>query len=202
MIRRNPPRLGASAVEIQRETSSMKDQVPRLGSAAPNVGDLTTRYEDLISSGFQAYADAKIDPQDIQARTGHLHAGRRGGRRRSSLGDALRLSTARSRGSRTIAPPARRLRNCLLAIAPASTTARPWCRREKLKDAAAAACRASATRCWRRQLGARSLCAGRQCYMHTSASPRDARQDAVKNHYNGARNPKAHLRRRSPRTRC
>ena len=47
----------------------MKDQVAVIGVGCTKFGDLyDLGYEDLIcEAAFQAYADAKIDPQDIQA---------------------------------------------------------------------------------------------------------------------------------------
>ena len=72
----------------------MKDQVAVVGVGCTKFGDMFEHgYEDLIcEAAFAAYADAKIDPREIQAAyLGTYLPGPGGGKSAVSLADALRL---------------------------------------------------------------------------------------------------------------
>src|ERR1043166_8116560 len=72
----------------------MRDQVAVIGVGCTKFGDLfETSYEDLIcDAAFEAYADAGIDPQDIEAAyLGTYLPGPSGGKAAVSLADALKL---------------------------------------------------------------------------------------------------------------
>src|SRR5512140_1288782 len=73
----------------------MKDQVAVIGVSCTKFGDLfETSYEELIcEAAFEAYADAGIDPRDIQAAyLGTYLPGPSVGNAAVSFGGALRLS--------------------------------------------------------------------------------------------------------------
>src|SRR5690349_22569274 len=72
----------------------MKDQVAVVGVGCTKFGDRFERsYEDLIcDAAFDAYADAGIEPSEIQAAyLGTYLPGPGGGKAAVSLADALRL---------------------------------------------------------------------------------------------------------------
>src|SRR5574337_606497 len=72
----------------------MRDQVAVIGVGCTKFGDrFETSYEELIcEAAFEAYADAGIDPREIEAAyLGTYMPGPSGGKSAVSLGDALRL---------------------------------------------------------------------------------------------------------------
>src|SRR5207244_4861658 len=72
----------------------MKDQVAVIGVGCTKFGDRFERsYEELITdAAFDAYADAGIEPAEIDAAyLGTYLPGAGGGKAAVSLGDALRL---------------------------------------------------------------------------------------------------------------
>jgi len=178
----------------------MKDQVAVIGVGCTKFGDLfETSYEELIcEAAFEAYADANIDPQEIQAAyLGTYLPGPSGGKAAVSLGDALRLyDRPITRVENYCATGTDAFRNACLAIASGTYDIVLVLGAEKLKDRGGRGLP---------RLGHPLLAKGNSApglfalaanrYMHTFGVGRDTlAKVAVKNHYNGARNPKAHLR--------
>ena len=168
---------------FRRSEGHMKDQVAVIGVGCTNFGDLFEHgYEDLIcEAAFQAYADAKIDPQDIQAAYLGTYmpgrVGRQGGgvaRRRAAPlrpPDHARRELLRHRH--------RRLSQRLPGDRLGRLRHRAGARRREAEGPRRprpAALRSPAAR--QGQLGARPLCAGGQpLHAHVRRRPRDARQD-------------------------
>src|SRR5215813_3222400 len=128
----------------------MKDQVAVIGVGCTNFGDLfELGYEDLIcEAAFQAYADANIDPKDIQAAYPGTY----------NIVLVLGAEKLKDRGGRGLP----RFGHPLLAKGNSAP-------------------------------GLFALAANR--YMHTYGVGRETlAKIAVKNHRNGAKNDKAHLR--------
>ena len=178
----------------------MKDQIAVIGAGCTKFGDLfETSYEELIcEAAFEAYADAGIDPQAIQAAyLGTYLPGPSGGKAAVSLGDALRLyDRPITRVENYCATGTDAFRNGCLAIASGTYDIVLVLGAEKLKDRGGRGLP---------RLGHPLLAKGNSApglfalaanrYMHTFGIGRDVlAKVAVKNHYNGARNSKAHLR--------
>ncbi|MFI5396302.1 MAG: acetyl-CoA acetyltransferase [Candidatus Binatia bacterium] len=178
----------------------MKDQVAVVGVGCTKFGDLfETSYDELIcEAAFDAYADAGITSEDIQAAyLGTYLPGPSGGKAAVSLGDALRLyDRPITRVENYCATGTDAFRNGCLAIASGAYDIVLVLGAEKLKDRAGRGLP---------RLGHPLLAKGNSApglfalaanrYMHTFGIGREMlAKVAVKNHYNGARNPKAHLR--------
>lgn len=178
----------------------MKDQVAVIGVGCTKFGELfDVSYEELIcAAAFDAYADAGIDPSEIQAAyLGTYLPGPAGGKAAVSLGDALRLyDRPITRVENYCATGTDAFRNGCLAIASGTYDVVLVLGAEKLRDRGGRGLP---------RLGHPLLAKGNSApglfalaanrYMHTYGVERDVlAKVAVKNHYNGARNPKAHLR--------
>ena len=178
----------------------MKDQVAVIGVGCTKFGDrFETSYEELIcEAAFEAYDDAGIDPQEIQAAyLGTYLPGPSGGKAAVSLGDALRLyDRPITRVENYCATGTDAFRNACLAIASGVYDIVLVLGAEKLKDRGGRGLP---------RLGHPLLAKGNSApglfalaanrYMHTFGMGREIlAKVAVKNHYNGARNVKAHLR--------
>ena len=179
----------------------MKDQVAVIGVGCTKFGDLYEHgYEDLICEAAFAGVRRREDRSGRRSRprtSARTCPGRRAARRRCRSATRCASTTARSRASRTTAPPA-----------PTRSATPAWRSRpgvhdvvlvlgaEKLKDRGGR----GLPRFGHPLLangnsapGLFALAANR--YMHTFGVGRETlAKVAVKNHYNGARNPKAHLR--------
>ncbi len=178
----------------------MRDTVAVIGVGCTKFGDLFEQsYEDLIcDAAFAAYADANIDPAEIQAAyLGTYLPGPAGGKAAVSLADALRLyDRPITRVENYCATGTDAFRNACLAIASGTYDIVLVLGAEKLKDRPGRGLP---------RLGHPLLAKGNSApglfalaanrYMHSFGVGRDVlAKVAVKNHYNGARNPKAHLR--------
>ena len=178
----------------------MKDQVAVIGVGCTKFGDLFEHgYEDLIcEAAFGAYADAKIDPADIQAAyLGTYMPGAAGGKAAVSLGDALRLyDRPITRVENYCATGTDAFRNACLAIASGAYDVVLVLGAEKLKDRGGRGLPRFGHPLLAKGNSAPGLFAlAANRYMHTYGVGRETlAKIAVKNHYNGARNPKAHLR--------
>jgi acetyl-CoA C-acetyltransferase len=177
----------------------MKREVAVVGVGCTKFGDLfEIGYEDLIcQAAFDAYRDAAIDPRDIHAAyLGTYLPGPAGGKAAVSLGDALRLyDRPITRVENYCATGTDAFRNACLAIASGTYDIALVLGAEKLKDRAGR----GLPRIGHPYLGKGNTAPGlfalaANRYMHTFGLGRDTlAKVAVKNHYNGARNPKAHL---------
>ena len=178
----------------------MKDQVAVIGVGCTKFGDLFEHgYEDLIcEAAFEAYADAKIDPAEIQAAyLGTYMPGAAGGKAAVSLGDALRLyDRPITRVENYCATGTDAFRNACLAIASGTYDIVLVLGAEKLKDRGGRGLPRFGHPLLAKGNSAPGLFAlAANRYMHTFGVGRETlAKVAVKNHYNGARNPKAHLR--------
>ena len=184
----------------------MKDQVAVVGVGCTKFGDMFEHgYEDLIcEAAFAAYADARIDPRDIQAAyLGTYLPGAAGGKAAVSLGDALRLyDRPITRVENYCATGTDAFRNACLAIASGVYDIVLVLGAEKLKDRGGRGLPASPSAARQGQFRSRALRARANRYMHTFKWGARLAKVAVKNHYNGARNPKATCAWKSPRNRC
>jgi len=178
----------------------MKDQVAVIGVGCTNFGDLfELGYEDLIcEAAFAAYADARIDPKEIQAAyLGTYMPGPSGGKAAVSLGDALRLyDRPITRVENYCATGTDAFRNACLAVASGTYDIVLVLGAEKLKDRGGRGLPRFGHPLLAKGNSAPGLFAlAANRYMHTFGVGRETlAKVAVKNHYNGARNPKAHLR--------
>jgi len=178
----------------------MKDKVAVVGVGCTKFGDLfDLGYEDLIcAAAFQAYEDARMDPGEIQAAyLGTYLPGPSGGKAAVSLADALRLyDRPITRVENYCATGTDAFRNACMAIASGTHEIVLVVGAEKLKDRGGRGLP---------RLGHPLLAKGNTApglfalaanrYMHTFGIGRETlAKVAVKNHHNGARNPKAHLR--------
>src|SRR5512139_729205 len=178
----------------------MKDRVAVIGVGCTKFGDrFESSYEELIcEAAFEAYADAGIDPAAIEAAyLGTYLPGPTGGKAAVSLGDALRLyDRPITRVENYCATGTDAFRNGCLAIASGQYDVVLVLGAEKLKDRGGRGLP---------RLGHPLLAKGNSApglfalaanrYMHTYGVGREVlAKVAVKNHYNGARNPRAHLR--------
>ncbi|MBI4516789.1 MAG: acetyl-CoA acetyltransferase [Deltaproteobacteria bacterium] len=177
----------------------MKDQVAVIGVGCTKFGDLFEKsYEDLIcDAAFDAYADAGIDQGAIDAAyLGTYLPGPNGGKAAVSLADALRLyDRPITRVENYCATGTDAFRNGCLAIAAGVAEVVLVLGAEKLKDRGGRGLP---------RLGHPLLAKGNSApglfalaanrYMHTFGIGRETlAKVAVKNHFNGAHNPKAHL---------
>jgi len=177
----------------------MKDQVAIIGVGCTKFGDRFDKsYEQLIcDAAFEAYADAGLDNAQIDAAyLGTYLPGSGGGKAAVSLGDALRLyDRPITRVENYCATGTDAVRNACLAIASGVHDVVLVLGAEKLKDRPGR----GLPRIGHPLLakgntapGLFALAANR--YMHTFGIGRETlAKVAVKNHYNGARNPLAHL---------
>src|SRR5215470_3347057 len=178
----------------------MKDQVAVIGVGCTNFGDLfELGYEDLIcEAAFQAYADARIDPADIQAAyLGTYMPGASGGKAAVSLGDALRLyDRPITRVENYCATGTDAFRNACLAVASRTYDIVLVLGAEKLKDRGGRGLPRFGHPLLAKGNSAPGLFAlAANRYMHTFGVGRETlAKVAVKNHRNGAKNDKAHLR--------
>ncbi len=178
----------------------MRDAVAVIGVGCTQFGDLFERsYEDLIcEAAFEAYADAGIDPREIQAAyLGTYLPGPGGGKSAASLADALRLyDRPITRVENYCATGTDAFRNACLAIASGTYDIVLVLGAEKLKDRPGRGLPRFGHPLLAKGNSAPGLFAlAANRYMHTFGVGRDTlAKVAVKNHYNGARNPRAHLR--------
>ena len=178
----------------------MKDQVAVIGVGCTKFGDrFETSYEELIcEAAFDAYADAGIDPAEIQAAyLGTYLPGPSGGKAAVSLGDALRLyDRPITRVENYCATGTDAFRNGCLAILSGVYDTVLVLGAEKLKDRGGRGLPRMGHPLLAKGNSAPGLFAlAANRYMHTFGMGREMlAKVAVKNHYNGARNPKAHLR--------
>jgi acetyl-CoA C-acetyltransferase len=178
----------------------MRNEVAVIGVGCTKFGELFEQsYEDLIcEAAFEAYTDAGIDPREIEAAyLGTYLPGPNGGKAAVSLGDALRLyDRPITRVENYCATGTDAFRNGCLAIASGTYDIVLVLGAEKLRDRGGRGLP---------RLGHPLLAKGNSApglfalaanrYMHTFGMGRDIlAKVAVKNHYNGARNEKAHLR--------
>lgn len=178
----------------------MKDRIAVIGVGCTRFGDLfDLGYEDLIcEAAFQAYDDAGIDPSDIEAAyLGTYMPGASGGKASVSLGDALRLyDRPITRVENYCATGTDAFRNACMAIASGAHDIVLVLGAEKLKDRGGRGLPRFGHPLLAKGNSAPGLFAlAANRYMHTYGVGRETlAKVAVKNHYNGARNPKAHLR--------
>jgi acetyl-CoA C-acetyltransferase len=177
----------------------MKDQVAIIGVGCTKFGERFDKsYEQLIcDAAFEAYADAGIEPAQIDAAyLGTYLPGSGGGKAAVSLGDALRFyDRPITRVENYCATGTDAVRNACLAIGSGTYDIVLVLGAEKLKDRPGR----GLPRIGHPLLakgntapGLFALAANR--YMHTFGVGRETlAKVAVKNHYNGARNPLAHL---------
>ncbi|TMA93384.1 MAG: hypothetical protein E6J70_17970, partial [Deltaproteobacteria bacterium] len=178
----------------------MKDQVAVIGVGCTKFGDRFERsYEELITdAAFDAYADAGIEPSEIDAAyLGTYLPGAGGGKAAVSLGDALRLyERPITRVENYCATGTDAFRNGCLAIAAGVADVVLVLGAEKLKDRGGRGIPRLGHPLLARgntAPGLFALAANR--YMHTFGLGRETlARVAVKNHHNGALNDKAHLR--------
>jgi acetyl-CoA C-acetyltransferase len=177
----------------------MKDQIAVIGVGCTKFGDRFEKsYEQLIcDAAFEAYEDAGIDPAEIEAAyLGTYLPGSGGGKSAVSLGDALRLyDRPITRVENYCATGTDAIRNACLAIASGTYTMVLVVGAEKLKDRPGRGLPRVGHPLLARgntAPGLFALAANR--YMHMFGLGRETlAKVAVKNHYNGARNPRAHL---------
>ncbi|MCW5890936.1 MAG: acetyl-CoA acetyltransferase [bacterium] len=178
----------------------MKDQVAVVGIGCTKFGERYERtYEELIcDAAFAAYDDAGIDPDEIQAAyLGTYMPGPGGGKSATSLGDALRLyGRPITRVENYCATGTDAFRNACLAIASGVYDVVLVLGAEKLKDRGGRGLPRFGHPLLARgntAPGLFALAANR--YMHTFGMGKETlAKVAVKNHANGAKNEKAHLR--------
>src|SRR5262249_37462902 len=179
---------------------AMKDRVAVIGIGCTKVGDRFERsYEELIcAAAVDAYADAGIDPSEIEAAyLGTYLPGPGGGKAAVSLADALRLyDRPITRVENYCATGTDAFRNGCLAVAAGTYDLVLVLGAEKLKDRGGRGIPRLGHPLLARgntAPGLFALAANR--YIHTFGLRRETlAKVAVKNHRNGARNPKAHLR--------
>jgi len=177
----------------------MKNRVAVIGTGCTKFGDLFEKsYEDLIcDAAFEAYRDAGIEPDRIDAAyLGTYLPGPAGGKAAVSLGDALRLyDRPITRVENYCATGTDAFRNACMAIASGTHDVVLVLGAEKLKDRGGRGLP---------RLGHPLLAKGNSApglfalaanrYMHTYGVGREVlAKVAVKNHWNGKRNPRAHL---------
>src|SRR3989454_507150 len=178
----------------------MKDQVAVIGVGCTKFGDRYERtFEELIcDAAFDAYADAGIEPAEIEAAyLGTYLPGAGGGKAAVSLADALRLyDRPITRVENYCATGTDAFRNGCLAVAAGLYDVVLVLGAEKLKDRGGRGLPRLGHPLLARgntAPGLFALAANR--YMHTFGLQRETlAKVAVKNHRNGAKNEKAHLR--------
>src|SRR5215471_5935377 len=178
----------------------MKDRVAVIGVGCTKFGERYDRsYEELIcDAAFAAYDDAGIDPAAIEAAyLGTYIPGPGGGKSAVSLGDALRLyGRPITRVENYCATGTDAFRNACITVAAGVHDVVLVVGAEKLKDRGGRGLPRFGHPLLARGNSAPGLFAlAANRYMHTFGVGRETlAKIAVKNHYNGARNPKAHLR--------
>jgi len=178
----------------------MKDQVAVIGVGCTKFGERFDKgYEDLIcDAAFAAYADSGIDPSRIDAAyLGTYMPGPAGGKAAVSLADALRLyDKPITRVENYCATGTDAFRNGCLAIASGAADVVLVLGAEKLRDRGGRGLPRFGHPLLAKGNSAPGLFAlAATRYMHTFGVGREVlAKVAVKNHYNGARNDKAHLR--------
>ena len=178
----------------------MRNQIAVVGVGCTRFGDLFEQgYEDLIcDAAFAAYDDAGIDPADIEAAyLGTYMPGPSGGKAAVSLADALRLyDRPITRVENYCATGTDAFRNGCMAIASGAHDVVLVLGAEKLKDRGGRGLPRFGHPLLAKGNSAPGLFAlAANRYMYTFGVGREIlAKVAVKNHYNGARNPKAHLR--------
>src|SRR4029450_6504534 len=178
----------------------MKDKVAVIGVGCTKFGERYDRgYEELIcDAAFAAYDDAGIDPSEIEAAyLGTYIPGPGGGKSAGSLGDALRLyGRPITRVENYCATGTDAFRNACMTVASGVHDVVLVVGAEKLKDRGGRGLPRFGHPLLARGNSAPGLFAlAANRYMHPFGVGRGAlAKIAVKNHYNGARNPKAHLR--------
>ena len=178
----------------------MKDKVAVIGVGCTKFGDRFDRgYEELIcDAAFEAYADAGIEPDAIQAAyLGTYMPGAGGGKSAVSLGDALRLyDRPITRVENYCATGTDAFRNGCMAIAAGLYDVVLVLGAEKLKDRGGRGLPRFGHPLLDKGNSAPGLFAlAANRYMHTFGLGRETlAKVAVKNHRNGAKNERAHLR--------
>lgn len=178
----------------------MKDQVAVIGVGCTKFGELFDKgYEDLIcDAAFDAYADAGIEPEAIDAAyLGTYMPGPAGGKAAVSLGDALRLyDKPITRVENYCATGTDAFRNGCMAILSGAADVVLVLGAEKLRDRGGRGLPRFGHPLLAKGNSAPGLFAlAATRYMHTFGMGREVlAKVAVKNHYNGARNEKAHMR--------
>jgi acetyl-CoA C-acetyltransferase len=178
----------------------MKNKVAVVGIGCTKFGErYESTYEDLIcDAAFAAYEDAGVEPDEIQAAyLGSYLPGPGGGKAAVSLADALKLyGRPITRVENYCATGTDAFRNGCLAIAAGVYDVVLVLGAEKLKDRGGRGLPRLGHPLLARgntAPGLFALAANR--YMHTFGMGRETlAKVAVKNHANGAKNEKAHLR--------
>jgi len=179
---------------------SLKDQVAVIGVGCTKFGDnFDQSYEDMVvEASFAAFADAGIAPDRVEAAwlgTFSPYAGR--GKASVSLADALRLyDRPITRVENFCATGTDAFRNAAMAVAAGVYEVVLVVGAEKLKDRPIRGLGREGAHPWVGEgltaPGMMAMLANR--YMHQFGMGREMlAKVAVKNHRNGARNPKAHL---------
>jgi acetyl-CoA C-acetyltransferase len=178
----------------------MKDKVAVIGVGCTKFGERYDRgYEELIcDAAFAAYDDAGMDPNDIEAAyLGTYIPGAGGGKSAVSLGDALRLyGRPITRVENYCATGTDAFRNACITVAAGVPDVVLVVGAEKLKDRGGRGLPRVGHPLLARGNSAPGLFAlAANRYMHTFGVGRETlAKVAVKNHKNGAKNEKAHLR--------
>jgi acetyl-CoA C-acetyltransferase len=178
----------------------MRDKVAVIGVGCTKFGDRYDRgYEELIcDAAFAAYDDAGIDPDEIEAAyLGTYIPGAGGGKSAVSLGDALRLyGRPITRVENYCATGTDAFRNACITVAAGVHDVVLVVGAEKLKDRGGRGLPRFGHPLLARGNSAPGLFAlAANRYMHTFGVGRETlAKVAVKNHKNGAKNEKAHLR--------
>lgn len=177
----------------------MKDKVAVIGVGCTKFGERYEKtYEDLIcDAAFAAYEDAGIEPKDVDAAyLGTYMQGPGGGKAAVSLADALKLyGRPITRVENYCATGTDAFRNACLTVASGVHDVVLVVGAEKLKDRGGRGLPRFGHPLLARGNSAPGLFAlAANRYMHTFGVGREVlAKVAVKNHWNGARNPKAHL---------
>jgi len=178
----------------------MRDKVAVVGVGCTKFGErYESSYEDLIcDAAFAAYDDAGIDPDDIEAAyLGTYMPGPGGGKAAVSLADALKLyGRPITRVENYCATGTDAFRNACMTVASGVHDVVLVVGAETLRAGGARARPRCGHPLWARATRAPGLFAlAANRYMHEFGMGRETlAKVAVKNHYNGARNEKAHLR--------
>src|SRR5215831_17040386 len=178
----------------------MRDRVAVVGVGCTKFGERYDRgYEELIcDAAFAAYDDAGIDPSEIEAAyLGTYIPGPGGGKSAVSLGDALRLyGRPITRVENYCATGTDAFRNACMTVAAGVHDVVLVVGAEKLKDRGGRGLPRFGHPLLARGNSAPGLFAlAANRYMHTFGVGRETlAKVAVKNHRNGAKNEKAHLR--------
>lgn len=178
----------------------IRDKVAIIGAACTKFGDnFDQSYEDMVvEAAFGAFADAGIEPERVEAAwlgTYSPYAGR--GKASVSLADALRLyGKPISRVENFCATGTDAFRNAAMAVASGMYDVVLVVGAEKLKDRPVRGLAREAAHPYMAEgltaPGIFAMAANRYFHRFGGGKPALAKV-AVKNHYNGARNPKAHF---------